>query len=77
MPCVHFLPTRWRGWAGTSRCRKISIDRALEILASGVSPADVVITHEFPLAGYRGAVRAGLDKVASRAVKVVFRPSPD
>ena len=50
---------------------------ALDVLATGGFPADLVVTHEFPLAGYRDAVRAGLDKVASRAVKVVFRPSPD
>ncbi len=57
--------------------RDHSIDVALDVLATGGFPADLVVTHEFPLAGYRDAVRAGLDKVASRAVKVVFRPSPD
>ena len=36
---------------------------------------EVLVTHEFPLAGYREAVRAALDKSASRAMKVVFRPN--
>jgi hypothetical protein len=35
-----------------------------------------MITHEFPLEAYRDAVGAGLDKGASGAVKVVFRPGP-
>jgi len=34
-----------------------------------------VVTHEFPLEAYRDAVGAGLDKAASEAVKVVFRPN--
>ncbi len=55
--------------------RDHSIDVALDVLARDGFPDDLVITHEFPLAGYRDAVRAGLDKVASNAIKVVFRPS--
>jgi threonine dehydrogenase-like Zn-dependent dehydrogenase len=54
--------------------RDHSIDVALDILARGSFPADVVVTHEFPLAGYRDAVQAGLHKETSEAVKVVFRP---
>ncbi len=55
--------------------RDHSIDVALDILARLGFPADLIVTHEFPLAGYREAVRTGLDKGASEAVKVVFRPS--
>jgi len=55
--------------------RDHSIDVALDILARRTFPADLIVTHEFPLAGYREAVRTGLDKGASEAVKVVFRPS--
>ncbi len=52
-----------------------SIDAALAVLARSTFPPDVLVTHEFPLEGYREAVRAGLDKNASQAMKVVFRPS--
>ena len=51
-----------------------SIDRALQILARGLLPADAVITHEFPLEAYREAVGTAVDKT-SGAVKVVFRPA--
>jgi L-iditol 2-dehydrogenase len=52
-----------------------SIDAALEVLARRTFPPGVLVTHEFPLEGYREAVQAGLDKKASRAMKVVFRPN--
>jgi threonine dehydrogenase-like Zn-dependent dehydrogenase len=52
-----------------------SIDAALSLLARGAFPTDVLVTHEFPLDGYREAVRAGLDKSTSKAMKVVFRPN--
>jgi threonine dehydrogenase-like Zn-dependent dehydrogenase len=55
--------------------RDHSIDVALDILARQAFPPDVVITHEFALEEYRDAVGAGLDKGASQAVKVVFRPA--
>ena len=51
-----------------------SIDAALEVLARQTFPPGVLVTHEFPLEGYREAVRAGLEKHTSRAMKVVFRP---
>jgi threonine dehydrogenase-like Zn-dependent dehydrogenase len=52
-----------------------SIDAALAVLARHSFPPEVLVTHEFPLEGYREAVRAALDKNASRAMKVVFRPN--
>ena len=52
-----------------------SIDAALEVLAHPTFPPELLVTHEFPLEGYREAVRAGLDKGTSRALKVVFRPN--
>jgi threonine dehydrogenase-like Zn-dependent dehydrogenase len=52
-----------------------SIDAALEVLGRQAFPPDLLITHEFPLEGFREAVHAGLDKKASRAMKVVFRPN--
>jgi L-iditol 2-dehydrogenase len=52
-----------------------SIDAALEVLTRQPFPSDLLVTHEFPLEGYREAIRAGLDKTESRAVKVVFRPN--
>jgi threonine dehydrogenase-like Zn-dependent dehydrogenase len=52
-----------------------SIDAALAVLAGQEFPPEVLVTHEFPLEGYREAVRAALDKRTSRAMKVVFRPN--
>ena len=53
-----------------------SIDAALAVLAGqDVPDPRYLVTHEFPLEGYREAVQAGLDKRTSRAMKVVFRPN--
>jgi L-iditol 2-dehydrogenase len=52
-----------------------SIDAALDVLARQPFPPEVLVTHEFPLEGLRDAVRTGLDKKASRALKVTFRPA--
>ena len=52
-----------------------SIDAALAVLARQTFPPELLVTHEFPLEGYREAVRAGLDKNTSQAMKVVFRPN--
>jgi threonine dehydrogenase-like Zn-dependent dehydrogenase len=51
-----------------------SIDRALDILGSGLLPGDAVITHEFGLEEYRDAIGAALDRSHSGAIKIVFRP---
>jgi len=51
-----------------------SVDRALSILASGLLPDEVVVTHEFGLEQYREAVEAAIDRGTSHAIKVVFRP---
>lgn len=51
-----------------------SIDVALGVLARRPFPEEVLVTHEFPLEGYREAVATALDKRQSQAVKVVFRP---
>jgi L-iditol 2-dehydrogenase len=50
-----------------------SVDRALDILAAGLLP-EVVVTHEFPLNEYRGAIETAIDRDRSHAIKVVFRP---
>ncbi len=55
--------------------RDHSIDVALDILSQQRFPDDLVVTHEFVLDDYREAVRTGLDKESSKAVKVVFRPA--
>ncbi|HEX4864763.1 MAG TPA: zinc-binding dehydrogenase, partial [Acidimicrobiales bacterium] len=52
-----------------------SVDAALDVLARGAFLTDVLITHEFTLEGYREAIQAGLDKKASEAIKVTFRPN--
>ncbi|MHB8670645.1 MAG: zinc-dependent alcohol dehydrogenase [Acidimicrobiales bacterium] len=52
-----------------------SVDRALDVLAAGLLPHEVVVTHEFGLDGLREAVAAAVDRKASGAIKVVFRPN--
>jgi L-iditol 2-dehydrogenase len=51
-----------------------SVDRALDVLAAGLLPDEVVVTHEFALEDYRSAVEAAIDRDRSHAIKVVFRP---
>jgi threonine dehydrogenase-like Zn-dependent dehydrogenase len=51
-----------------------SVDRALDILAAGLLPDAVVVTHEFGLEDYRTAIDSAIDRHNSHAIKVVFRP---
>ncbi|MBV8462077.1 MAG: hypothetical protein JO368_02190 [Acidimicrobiales bacterium] len=51
-----------------------SVDRAVDILAAGLLP-DEVVTHEFPLDQFREAIETAIDRQGSRAIKVVFHPS--
>jgi threonine dehydrogenase-like Zn-dependent dehydrogenase len=51
-----------------------SVDRALDVLAAGLLPHEVVVTHEFPLEEHRTAVETAIDRSNSHAIKVVFRP---
>ena len=51
-----------------------SVDRALDVLSAGLLPDDVVVTHEFGLEQYRQAIETAIDRTASHAIKVVFRP---
>ena len=51
-----------------------SVDRALDILAAGLLPDDVVVTHEYGLDDYRTAVETAIDRQTAHAIKVVFRP---
>jgi threonine dehydrogenase-like Zn-dependent dehydrogenase len=51
-----------------------SVDRALDVMAAGLLPFDVVVTHEFGLDDYRQAVETAIDRGNSHAIKVVFRP---
>lgn len=48
-------------------------DRALVLQAAGALPADLVVTHEFPLADLRDAVATASDK-GTGAVKVQLAP---
>jgi threonine dehydrogenase-like Zn-dependent dehydrogenase len=52
-----------------------SVDRAIDVLAAGFLPDTVVVTHEFGLEDYREAVETAVDRQATHAIKVVFRPS--
>jgi len=51
-----------------------SVARAVDILAAGALPHEVVVTHDFPLSDYRQAIETALDRQAG-AIKVVFRPN--
>jgi threonine dehydrogenase-like Zn-dependent dehydrogenase len=51
-----------------------SVARALDVLASGALPHEVVVTHEFGLDEYRKAIETAIDR-RSGAIKVVFRPA--
>jgi threonine dehydrogenase-like Zn-dependent dehydrogenase len=51
-----------------------SVDRALDVLSAGLLPDSVVVTHEFPLEDHRAAIETAIDRTASHAIKVVFRP---
>ncbi len=51
-----------------------SVDRAVDILAAGLLP-DEVVTHEFGLDDYRSAIETAIDRESSHSIKVVFRPS--
>jgi threonine dehydrogenase-like Zn-dependent dehydrogenase len=51
-----------------------SVDRALDVLAAGLLPDSVVVTHEFGLEDYRDAIETAIDRQRSHAIKVVFRP---
>jgi L-iditol 2-dehydrogenase len=54
-----------------------SVDRALDVLAAGLLPDSVVVTHEFGLEYYREAVETAVQRDRSHAIKVVFRPEGD
>jgi len=51
-----------------------SVARAVDILASGGLPHEVVVTHDFALEDYREAIATAMDR-QSGAIKVVFRPN--
>jgi threonine dehydrogenase-like Zn-dependent dehydrogenase len=51
-----------------------SVDRALQILAAGLLPDSVVVTHEYGLDQYHEAIETAIDRANSHAIKVVFRP---
>jgi threonine dehydrogenase-like Zn-dependent dehydrogenase len=44
------------------------------VLAAGLLPEDVVVTHEFAPADYREAIGTAIDRERSQAIKVVFQP---
>ena len=44
-----------------------SVDRAIDVLAAGLLPDSVVVTHEFGLEEYREAVGAAIDRERSGA----------
>jgi L-iditol 2-dehydrogenase len=50
-----------------------SFDVALELLAAGRLPADVVVTHTFPLVDFRQACDTAHDK-STGAIKVLLQP---
>ncbi|MGH9028898.1 MAG: zinc-binding dehydrogenase, partial [Acidimicrobiales bacterium] len=51
-----------------------SVDRALDIVAAGLIPDEVVVTHEFNLEDHRDAIATAIDRSGGHSIKVVFRP---
>lgn len=51
-----------------------SVERAVELLAAGLLPHDVVVTHRFGLTEYREAITTAIDRGSAHAIKVVFNP---
>lgn len=53
-----------------------TFDLVLEALARNPDlPVERMVTHRFPLRGYRNALKAALDRRSSGAVKIVFAPN--
>jgi threonine dehydrogenase-like Zn-dependent dehydrogenase len=47
---------------------------AVDFLASGTYPTAGLLTHVYPLAEYRQAFQAAMDKSRSQSMKVAIRP---
>lgn len=62
---------RWETWRGA---RVRTMDIALGWLVRGTMDLGHLVTHRFPLADYRRALRTAMGKAHSRAFKVVFQP---
>jgi len=53
-----------------------SFDQAARLLADVKFPADGLITHRFPMARWRDAVKTFMDKEHARAIKIVLEHPP-
>ncbi len=51
---------------------RTSFDHAADLLAAGTIPPELILTHRFPMARWKDAVRAFLDKGRSNAIKIVL-----
>ena len=51
---------------------RTSFDHAVELLVASPALPGLLLTHRFPVARWKDAVRAFLDKKASRAIKIVL-----
>ena len=54
------MRTRHPGWRAAPD--RHSVDRALDVLAAGLLPHAVVVTHEFGLEDYREAIGTAIDR---------------
>ncbi len=61
-------PDAWRGE------RLHGFERAMRLLRDGRAPVRDMVTHQFPLAGYRQAFAAASDHAGARSVKILLRP---
>ena len=66
--CVGYGVEEWDGR------RLHTFDITLERIVAGLGPLGDLVTHVFPLAQYRDALRAAYDHRRSKAVKVVLQP---
>jgi erythritol/L-threitol dehydrogenase len=62
---------------GTFQGQRVrTYEKAVELLARGTYPHQGLVTHTFPLAQYRRALKVALDKRRYQSLKVVIRPNP-
>ena len=69
---VGYGAEEWRG--RRPHTFEVTLERMAAELASGSAALDGLVTHVFPLAQYRDALRAAYDHRRSKAVKVVLEP---